>query len=75
MSDAILDAVGLKCPLPVLRARKKLRDVPVGGVLEIHADDPVAPTDFEAFCREAGHALLGIDETGGVFVVRIGKRR
>ncbi len=71
----ILDAVGLKCPLPVLRARKRLRDIPRGELMEIRADDPAAPGDFEAFCRETGHVLLGLEENGGVFTIRIRKAR
>ena len=71
----ILDAVGLKCPLPVLRARKRLRDVPCGELMEVRADDPAAPGDFEAFCRETGHALLGLEENGGVFTILIRKAR
>lgn len=74
MPDGVLDAVGLRCPLPVLRARRRLRDVPAGGALEVRADDPAAPADFEAFCREAGHALAGVSEDGGVFVIRVVKR-
>ena len=70
---AILDAVGLKCPLPVLRARKRLRGIPDGATVEVRADDPAAPGDFEAFCRETGHVLLGLEESGGVFTIRIRK--
>ena len=52
-----LDAKGLKCPLPVLRARKALKGVAPGGLLEVLADDPAAPKDFRAFCETAGCAL------------------
>ena len=72
---AILDAVGLKCPLPVLRARKRLRDIPDGATVEVRADDPAAAGDFEAFCRETGHVLLGLEESGGVFTILIRKTR
>ena len=53
MSEARqLDARDLKCPLPVLRARKAMKDVPSGGLLEVQATDPGAPADFEAFCED-----------------------
>ena len=55
-----LDALGLKCPLPVLRARKRLLAMPPGAVLRVRADDPVAVIDLPNFCREAGHELLEI---------------
>jgi tRNA 2-thiouridine synthesizing protein A len=54
-----LDARGLKCPLPVLRARKALRDVAAGETLTVLATDPAAPRDFENFCEQAGHGFEG----------------
>ncbi len=62
-----LDLKGLKCPLPVLRARKALKDVAAGGRLVVLATDPGAVKDFEAFCRAAGHRLVGWSEADGVF--------
>ena len=56
--DRTLDAIGLLCPLPVLKARRALGDVPAGGVLEVLADDPGAPKDFEHFCKTAGCTLI-----------------
>ena len=64
-----LDATGLKCPLPVLRARKKIRDVAPGGSLTVLATDPAAPRDFEAFCEQTGHGLVSQSETGGVYTI------
>lgn len=54
----VLDATGLTCPLPILRARKVLNGLPAGAVLEVHASDPGAVMDFEAFCRQNGHTLV-----------------
>ena len=62
MSDSLLDAKGLKCPLPVLRARKAMKAVEPGQVLEVHATDPDAPKDFQAFCETTGHAVLRIQK-------------
>ncbi|MDH3531565.1 MAG: sulfurtransferase TusA family protein, partial [Gammaproteobacteria bacterium] len=49
MADHTLDAKGLNCPLPILKARKALKEVPTGGTLEILATDPGAVADFQAF--------------------------
>lgn len=56
--DAELDARGLLCPLPVLRARKRLAAMAPGAVLRVLADDPAARIDMPHFCAEAGYALL-----------------
>jgi tRNA 2-thiouridine synthesizing protein A len=75
MSAAVtLDAQGLKCPLPVLRARKAMRDLPPGGLLRVLATDPAAPRDFRAFCDETGYALVDTAEAGGVYTVTIRKK-
>lgn len=58
MADHTLDAKGLHCPLPILKARKALQAVPAGGTLEVFAADPGALADFEAFCRQTGNELL-----------------
>ena len=74
-SDAELDATGLLCPLPVLKARKRLSALGKGAVLMIRADDPVARIDFPHFCTEQGHALIAQhDGPGGVmtFLIRKG---
>lgn len=55
---AEIDARGLLCPLPVLRARKRLLALPEGAVLRVLADDPAAVIDMPHFCAEAGHDLL-----------------
>ncbi len=58
MADQTLDAKGLNCPLPILKAKKALKEVPAGGTLEILATDPGSVADFEAFCRTTGHELV-----------------
>jgi tRNA 2-thiouridine synthesizing protein A len=67
MADQLLDAKGLNCPLPILRAKKALKDVPTGGTLEVLATDPGAVKDFEAFCRTTGNELLASKAEGKVF--------
>ena len=67
MADHTLDAKGLNCPLPILKARKALKEVPADGTLEILATDPGAVADFEAFCRQTGNELLEHSEDDGVY--------
>ena len=66
MSDDLeIDAIGLLCPLPVLKLRKQLLDLPVGSEVTLLADDPVAQIDVPHFCAEAGHDFLGVEELEG----------
>jgi tRNA 2-thiouridine synthesizing protein A len=67
MDSTILDAKGLLCPLPVLKARKALKAMPEGAMLEILATDPGAAKDFAAFCRTTGHHLVESSEAAGIF--------
>jgi len=70
--DEEIDATGLLCPLPVLRARKRLRGMAPGQVLRLIATDPAAVIDVPHFCAEAGHALIGTDSAAGaqVYLIR-----
>ena len=56
--DTTLDARGLLCPLPVLKARRALKAVPPGGILEVLATDSGATKDFEHFCRTTGCEMI-----------------
>ena len=75
-TETPLDARGLRCPLPVLRAGKVLRGMAPGARLRVLADDPVAVVDIPHFCREAGHALLDQREHDGhqVYLIERGPR-
>jgi tRNA 2-thiouridine synthesizing protein A len=68
-----LDATGLSCPLPVLRAKKALRELKPGDSLEVRATDPAAPKDFEAFCETTRTVLDSVTQEGAVFVIVIRK--
>ncbi|MGC8468864.1 MAG: sulfurtransferase TusA family protein [Acetobacteraceae bacterium] len=72
MADQLLDAKGLNCPLPILRTKKALKDMPTGTTLEVQATDPGAVKDFEAFCRTTGNELVESKAGNGVytFVIR-----
>ncbi len=62
-----LDVKGLTCPLPVLKAKKAMKDVPAGGMLEVLSTDPGAVEDFEVFCKTTGATLVEQSEMGGFF--------
>jgi tRNA 2-thiouridine synthesizing protein A len=74
MSETLLDLKGMRCPLPVLRANRALRALAPGERLRVLATDRAAIADFQAFCRETGHALLSFSDEGGVFSFVIRKR-
>jgi tRNA 2-thiouridine synthesizing protein A len=69
-----LDALGLLCPLPVLKARKRLQSLQKGDALTVLADDPAAVIDVPHFCAEAGHVLMSSDLDGAIqtYVIRKG---
>lgn len=71
--ESFLDASGLKCPLPVLRARKAMKAVAPGAVLKVVATDPGAVADFQAFCATTGDQLLSWTESGDQFTFLIRK--
>lgn len=71
--DQELDASGLNCPLPILRAKKTLAGMSTDQVLRIVATDPGSVKDFEAFAKQTGNVLLDSGEEGGKFVFRIKK--
>ena len=66
-----LDAVGLLCPLPVLKARKRLSQMATGEVLRMLADDPAAVIDVPHFCNETGHILLTNRREADTFIYEV----
>lgn len=71
-TPVLLDVTGLKCPFPVLQARKALRVLPAGAVLAIRSTDPRSSEDFQALCQEHGHTLLEAAQAAdGIFNFRI----
>ncbi len=73
MPDTVLDAKGLVCPLPVLRARKVIKALMPGDILEIHATDPAARLDVPHFCDATGNELIETRQEGEVLIFRIRK--
>ena len=72
--DKELDARGLNCPLPILRARKSLNELASGQVLRIVATDPGSVKDFEAFSKQTGNELLSRSADGNDFVFYLRKK-
>jgi len=73
MSQHQLDAKGLLCPLPVLRARKAMKPLAAGDILAVEATDAASPADFAAFCAATGHRLVVSARDGGVYRFEIEK--
>jgi tRNA 2-thiouridine synthesizing protein A len=65
--DSELDASGLNCPLPILRAKKTLNTLDAGQVLHVIATDPGSLKDFEAFAKQTGNELIESRQEGGTF--------
>ena len=73
MAKTTLDARGLICPLPVLKANKAIKDLNPGGILEILATDANADSDIASFCKSAGHELVESVLSEGVFTIIVRK--
>jgi tRNA 2-thiouridine synthesizing protein A len=65
--DRELDARGLNCPLPILRTKKALNDMPTGAVLKVLATDPASVKDFQAFSKQTGNLLIEHSEADGIY--------
>ena len=73
-TPAIHDFTGLKCPLPVLKARRALSQIEAGIQLVFIADDPAAPLDFAHFCETTGHLLCAQETKGSSYYFTIEKQ-
>jgi tRNA 2-thiouridine synthesizing protein A len=71
---ATVDARGHRCPTPTLRLRRALEAAPAGECVRLLADDPLARIDVPHFVREAGHALVEVDEAGAALSFLVRKR-
>lgn len=67
MADKTIDTKGQNCPIPILKAKKAIGEVGIGGTLEVLATDPGAVADFQAFSRTTGHEIVEQTEAGGVY--------
>ncbi len=78
MSDATdvtkeLDTTGLNCPMPIIRAKKALKELQPGDILRVTATDPGSVKDFEAFAKQTGNELLDSLTEGDTFIYRLKK--
>ena len=71
--EKVLDVRGLLCPLPVLKARKRLLAMQTGEILRVEATDPMAAIDVPHFCTEAGHELVSQTRDGEIYVFQVRK--
>jgi tRNA 2-thiouridine synthesizing protein A len=74
-NETVLDLRGVRCPQPVLRAKKALRTIPVGGILVLECTDPLTMIDVPAFANQTGHTLCAPTRDGEVYIFKIVKRR
>ncbi|MGI4814224.1 MAG: sulfurtransferase TusA family protein [Janthinobacterium lividum] len=72
--DKEVDARGLHCPLPILRAKKALADMQSGQILKVSATDPGSQRDFAAFAKQTGNAMVEATHTDDVFVFLMRRR-
>jgi tRNA 2-thiouridine synthesizing protein A len=73
MADQTLDAKGLNCPLPIIKAKKALKSMSPGESLAVESTDPGSVADFAAFCRQTGNELVSSDQAGDVYNFEIKK--
>ena len=72
-APALVDASGLKCPLPILKARKAIKSLSPGDEIRVISTDPASPLDFKHFCNVSGHELLSVEEDGEAITFQIRK--
>ncbi|NOR61905.1 MAG: SirA family protein [Rhodobacteraceae bacterium] len=73
MADQTLNAEGLNCPLPIIKAKKALKGLEAGQVLEVRSTDPGSIADFAAFCTQTGNELLSSNTEGNIYLFEIKK--
>ncbi len=68
-----VNAVGLKCPMPIVKLGKAAREVPAGEKITITADDPAFPNDLRAWCKMTGYTLVSLDQKDARYVAVVSK--
>jgi tRNA 2-thiouridine synthesizing protein A len=71
MTEHVLNAEGLNCPLPILKAKKALKSVPQGEILLVRSTDPGSVADFAAFCNQTGNELISSSTEGNIYKFEI----
>ena len=72
-ADKVVDAKGLACPMPIVRAKKAIDDMQAGQILEIHTTDRGSKSDLTAWAKSSGHELLDLSEDNGMFTFFVRK--
>jgi tRNA 2-thiouridine synthesizing protein A len=72
-ADAILDTLGLYCPMPIVKTAEKIKDLKIGQALEVISDDEGIKEDMPAWCRRTGNEFLKIEEGEGEYRVYVRK--
>lgn len=65
--EKTLDARGLKCPMPVVKTSQEIKNISVGGILEVLATDPGSVADIQAWCKSTGNELVSMEKGEGIF--------
>jgi tRNA 2-thiouridine synthesizing protein A len=73
-ADAALDCTGLYCPMPIIETTDKMREMEMGQILEVLADDKGIKTDMPAWCESTGNEFLGIEEEDGEYKIYVRKQ-
>ncbi len=73
--ETVVDASGLNCPMPLLKAKQALNGLPGGALLRVHATDPGSVRDFETFARQSGNTLLESQQGEGTYSYLLRKRQ
>ncbi len=72
-ADQSLDCIGLYCPIPIVKTAEMIKQLKIGAVLEIVADDKGVKEDMPAWCEATGHEFLGVEEAGDEIKVYVKK--
>jgi TusA-related sulfurtransferase len=72
-SDEVLDCFGLMCPMPIIETSRRIKDLDIGQVLEVHSTDMGILEDMPAWCRQTGQEFLGAEEEGEIIKVFVRK--
>ncbi len=72
-ADQSLDCMGLYCPMPIVKTAEKIKQLKLGEVLEVVADDKGIKLDMPAWCEATGHEFLGVEEAGNEIKVYVKK--
>jgi tRNA 2-thiouridine synthesizing protein A len=71
--DVEIDAKGLRCPMPIMKAAKAIKEMQTGQTLRVQATDPGSKKDFEGWAKNGGHTLLSVEVGSGVYTYTIRK--